>query len=85
MNWISTKTRPDISFDACELSSVFDKAKVDDVLCANKVVENVQSLTVAIKFPKISKKQLSVGCYSYASFGNLTNARFSGRIHNLYK
>ena len=78
LNWISTQTRPDISFDVCELSSVFDKAKVDDVLRANKVVKNAQSRAVAIKFPKLSKKQLSVECYSDASFGNLTNGGSQG-------
>ena len=30
LNWISTQTRPDIQFDVYELSSVVDKAKVDD-------------------------------------------------------
>ena len=33
--WISTQTRLDISFDVCQLSSVFDKDKLDDVLRVN--------------------------------------------------
>ena len=78
LNWISTQTRPDISFDVCELSSVFDEAKVDDLLRANKVVKNAQSRSVAVRFPKLADKQLSIECFSDASFGNLANGGSQG-------
>jgi hypothetical protein len=30
LNWLGTQTRPDISFDVCELSSLMTRATVDD-------------------------------------------------------
>ena len=40
LNWIGTQTRADASFGVCNLSSVFDKSKVEDALRANRVLKN---------------------------------------------
>ncbi|XP_018008572.1 uncharacterized protein LOC108666247 [Hyalella azteca] len=79
LNWIATQTRPDISFDVCELSSVFDKARVDDLIRANKVVKKVQSRSVVVQYPKLrDQNQLTIECYSDASFGNLKDGGSQG-------
>ena len=38
LSWISCQTRPDLPFNLCELSSVANKAKVSDMIKANKVL-----------------------------------------------
>jgi transposase InsO family protein len=79
LNWVSTQTRPDIAFDVCELSSVFDTARVDDLLRANKVVKKIKAQSVVIKYPKLEgTNQLTIECYSDASFGNLENGGSQG-------
>ena len=73
LNWMCTQTRPDISFDVCELSSVFENCKVEDALRLNKVVKKYQSRNVVLSYPRLGHyKGWSIGCYSDASFGNLT-------------
>jgi len=79
LNWVSTQTRPDIAFDVCDLSSVFDKARVDDLLRANKVVKKVRSRSVVIRYPRlVDQKQLTIECFSDASFGNLDSGGSQG-------
>ena len=38
LSWMACQTRPDLSFDLCELSSVANKAKVSDMTKANTVL-----------------------------------------------
>jgi hypothetical protein len=79
LNWVATQTRPDIAFDVCQLSSVFDKAKVDDLLRANKVVKKIKSECVTLRYPRLGDlKDCSIECYSDASFGNLDNGGSQG-------
>ena len=78
LNWVATQSRPDILFDVCLLSSVFDSAKVDDLLHANKLVRKVKASTVSLSFPKLQDDNISVECYSDASFGNLNNGGSQG-------
>ena len=41
-NWIAGQTRPDISFDACVISTVISSAKIEDLLTANKLIKKVK-------------------------------------------
>ena len=78
LNWIATQTRPDILFEVCLLSSVFDTATVEDLLHANKFVRKVKSSQVTVKFPKLQSEEISVECFSDASFGSLNNGVSQG-------
>lgn len=79
LNWVATQTRPDASFDVCELSSVFDKARVDDLMRANKVVKKIKSRTLTMKYPKLDdREQFTIECYSDASYGNLEGGGSQG-------
>ena len=79
LNWVSTQTRPDISFDVCELSSILEKAKIDDLLRANKVVKYLRSKVVKLQYPKLNNtSQVSIECYCDASFGNLERGGSQG-------
>ena len=79
LNWVAKQTRPDISFEVSEFSSVCDKARVDDVRRANKLVRYLKFNPVIISFPKVlDKNHLSVECYSDAAFGIVTNGGSQG-------
>ena len=79
LNWLSTQTRPDISFEVCRLSSVFDQATVDDLICANKIVRKLKATPVKIFFSRLRDvSDCSVECYSDAAFGNLSNGGSQG-------
>ena len=79
LNWLSTQTRPDTSFEVCRLSSVFDQATVDDLICANKVIRKLKATPVKIFFSRLrGVLDCSVECYSDATFGNLSNGGSQG-------
>ena len=79
LNWVATQTRPDVSYEVCELSSVFDTAKIDDLLKANKVVRKLKSTLVDVIYPKLDDKDhLTIECYSDAAFGNLSDGGSQG-------
>ena len=79
LNWIATYSRPDISFDVCELSTRIKCATIEDLLRLNKVVERVTQDCVRVFFPRIkSLESCQLECYSDASFGNLTDSGSQG-------
>ena len=78
LNWVATQTRPDILFEVCMLSSRFDSARIEDLMHANKVIRKVKASAVTLKFSNLQENQLSIECYSDASFGNLKDGGSQG-------
>ena len=79
LNWLATQTRPDIAFDVCELSAASNNATIEEILKANKTVRKVKRNRFSLKFcPLECPEQLSVECYSDASFGNLPGGGSQG-------
>ena len=79
LNWIAGHTRPDIAYDTCELSVAFNKAKVEDLLKLNKLVERVTSDGFKLAFPRLkSLKDCTIECYTDASFANLPDGSSQG-------
>ena len=71
---VATQTRPDIAFDGCQLSSLFNEANVCDVLRANEVVKKIKFECITLRYPRLGDlKDCSIECYSDASFGNIDN------------
>ena len=50
LNWVSSQTRPDIAFEACEANVSFKDARVSDLTKANKVIRKLQSDEVVLQF-----------------------------------
>ena len=42
-NWTSSQKRPDMSFGACEVSTLIKDAQIGDVLNANKDIKKLKS------------------------------------------
>ena len=79
LNWIASHSRPDISFEVCELSTLSKCAKVSDLFRLNKVIDSVTRDHQKILFPKMqSLDQCELECYSDASFGNLSDGGSQG-------
>ena len=78
LNWIASKSRPDLSFDVCDLSCSIKNAKVSDLQKAVKVVRKAKSSRVSIKFPSLDLSTIRVVTYSDASHGNLPDGSSQG-------
>lgn len=72
--WISSQTRPDISYDVCILATNFKTAAVRDIRRANKVLRKLKCETSGIKFRALNPTaSMKIVCYTDASFANLGN------------
>ena len=81
LNWISTNTRPDISYEVCELSSSYNKATVSDLLRLNKVIEIISKDVLMLCFPRLLHiERCQIEVFSDASFANLPDGGSQGAI-----
>ena len=75
LNWISSETRPDLAFDACEVNTSTEDATYEDLKKANKAIRKAKQDDVCLHFPDlhdISKVQII--SFSDASFAILKDA-----------
>ena len=73
LNWASCISRPDISYETCELSTVQSRPLVTDVLRANKVVKDITSSTVLLHYVPLDISTLRLRVYTDASHNSLVN------------
>ena len=70
LNWLSTVSRPDISYDTCVMATKVCSANQKDIVKLNKIVKNVVSNPLTLKFTPLSSiKQIIV--YTDAAYANL--------------
>ena len=77
LNWVSTQTRPDISFDVAMITANVSAPTVKNMKLANKVVRNVKSTSYEITFCKL-QLPFHLSVYCDASYGNLPNGGSQG-------
>ena len=78
LSWVACQTRPDLSFDLCELSSVANKAKVADLMKANKILSKAKSNHVKLYYQPINISNMTIVIYNDSSFGNLSGGGSQG-------
>ena len=79
LNWTSSQTCPDISYQACEVSTCIKNATICDLKTANKYIRKLKSLEVVLKFPNLGNlENVRIMCSSDASFANLKNGSSHG-------
>ena len=79
INRVATQTRPDLVYDACEISSSVKNATVEDVMQANKVMRKAKSNTVRLQFRDLGDvKRAELISFSDASLGNLKDRESQG-------
>ena len=72
IDWISSQTRPDVSFDSLELSVERNKASKGTLKRANKVARKIKMRESEIFFPEIGELE-KLEVYSDAGFCNLSD------------
>lgn len=75
--WISSQTRPDISFDVSNLAININKATKMDLLELNKVIRKVKADSFSLTFQQLNEP-VSITIYTDAAFGNLQNGGSQG-------
>jgi len=77
--WIARQSRPDTIFDASNLASSLKSAKVQTLIEANKIIKNLKSETITIKFQKLGNdSDIKVLIFSDSSLGNLPDGGTQG-------
>ena len=77
--WTANQTRPDISFDICQISVNLKMATKEDVLRTNKCIHKMKTVEMKLHFPDIGDlDEASLVCYSNASLANLKDAGSQG-------
>ena len=77
--WIAHQTRPDVLFEACRLSGTVKEAVVGNLMEVNKMIKQLKSNRVALKYQKLTDiKSSKLVVYSDASLGNLQDGGSQG-------
>lgn len=72
LNWIASKTRPDVSYADCHISRSLQCASKEDIKSANKYVKQSKSIQVHLQLPSLEKiRDAKLIAFSDASFANL--------------
>ena len=72
LNWLSSQTRPDLSYDAYFLSTCLNKATYSDAKYSTKVIQKSKKEKVQLKFAHLGFwKDLHIELYVDASLGNI--------------
>ena len=72
--WLSLQSRPDISFEVCQLSNHLANPNVEDILRINKLVKKLQHEDcIALQFKKIQIEEGHLRVYADAAYANLPN------------
>ena len=79
LNWVSSQSRPDITYEVCRLSTVVNKATVDAFLHANKVVRKLKERQVSLKYGCL-KKPYNFVAFCHASYANLNDGSSQGGL-----
>ena len=75
LNWVSSQTRPDISFDSCQVSVSCKDTTIEDLFKANESVKKLKSEHVSLQYPNLgSLKEARIVGYNDAAFANLKDS-----------
>ena len=77
--WMTSQTRPDVSFQGCMLSNYGKNATVRSLLEANKAIKTLKSVEVKLMFPGLGQpEQIKVVAYGDGSHNSLPNRDSQG-------
>ena len=78
INWASGITRPDVSFNACQLSTVQAIPKISDIVAANKTVADLKREDLCIRYVPLKTGSLKLIVFADASYANLSDGGSQG-------
>lgn len=74
LQWLSTQSRPDISFDVCQLNNHLSDPNIQDLNALNKLIKRLKdNPDVKITFRPLDLSSIKLKVYSDAAFNNLPN------------
>ena len=77
LNWLASQSRPDLSFDVCQLSTKLNQATVHDVIFANKTLKKANSQSLLLKFNRLCYP-VNLVAFCDASYANLPDGSSQG-------
>ena len=79
--WLSSQTRPDLSYNTLEQSTFGKSPRIRDLLSLTKSAKRIEEGHQAISFYRLNleKDNIQIVTFSDASLGNLPNKQHSGR------
>ena len=85
LGWLSSNSRPDLSYDVLELSCKGVSPTVGDAINANKCLKKAGIFESSMLFPKLNDlRNCTMVVYSDASLGNLPNGVSSAGGHIIF-
>ena len=78
ISWASGTSRPDSSFDSCNLSCHQSKPTYRHIIEANKALKELKHNSFNMKYPKLSLDTAKIIVYCDASYGNLADGGSQG-------
>ena len=79
MLWVTSQTRPDLSFETCRMSNIGKDPIVNILNVANKALSKLKRDEVKLQFPSLGDyKKLSVIVYSDATYASLEDGSSQG-------
>ena len=79
LNWLSSMSRPDLAFHACQMSTIINSATERDIVKLNKVIKDIKSSPITVWFPKLSLDLgLELHVYTDAAYANLHDGASQG-------
>ena len=79
LGWIAGQTRPDLSFEVCQLSSCFNHSTINDIIKGNKLLRKAKRERAFLRFDSPGKKgNFRIVCFIEASLGNVNNGEAQG-------
>ena len=77
--WVANNTRPDLSYDTCQMCCLGKSAVVGDISKINKLIRRAKQDSVKVKYPGLGDpNQWTVTVYCDASFANLPDGSSQG-------
>ena len=81
MLWVSSQTRPDLSYETCMMGNTGKSPTMSMIHNANKALVKLKSTKVNIKFPPLGKPEsLRVVAYADATYNSLPDGSSQGGI-----
>ena len=81
LNWITTQSRPDLSYDNCIVANSVKSARVKDAIKANKTIRKSKQNEVKIRYSaKFDLSSCKILGYTDSSFGNLPDGGSQGAL-----
>ena len=79
MLWVTSQTRPDLSYETCVISNVGKHPKVSLLFEANKALSKLKKDRVTLKFPCLGDStKLSVAVFSDATYASMEDGSSQG-------